>query len=52
MTNTAQALADQKLATLRDEVTEELHGLPYEDIMPGDRERLDQIIAERARALA
>jgi len=48
MTKTTPDLVDQKLATLRDEVTEELHGLPYEEIMPGDRERLDQIIAERA----
>lgn len=36
-----------RVKTLRDEVTDELHGLSYADIMPGDTENIDKAVSER-----
>ena len=38
----------KELEALRDEVAEELHGLTYGEIMPGDTAHIDAVVSERA----
>ena len=41
----------KEVEALRDEVAEELHGLPYGAIMPGDTAIIDAVVAVRVSQL-